>query len=205
MRLCLMQLGGSGLTTYLPNELSTTDHVLAGLRLSAVRAFFNKHGSLGLQIIAPDGVSVLKRGDAADLPDFMAWSWLPVLSGRARDLALELGCRPADFFPCVIDIEPASSFFIHVPEALNDVIDFERSTFDVEPTERSPVPFGLNQLAIKPGVRSKHLQPCWRPMMASPDHMASELIAREDFVEAWTARGFTGASFRCIAECESEH
>lgn len=204
MKLFSMVPGEDSATLYLPNEDIIMEHVVAGLRLGAVRSFFDKHAPLRFQAIRPDGISVLNHLDQVTLPDLMAWSWLPVLSTRARDLALQMGCELSDFFACRIDIYSAPDVFVHVPKVLDDVVDFARSTFEVESTKEAPVPFGLNQLIIKPGVWARNLKPCWRPMMAHPDHMAGELMVREDFACAWKTSNFTGAAFRLMAEYDFE-
>lgn len=172
----------------------------AGISTVAMRRAL--HGGNGkaprFQLTDADGAHILEQRPA--MPDLLAWSWVPIVSARARHLMLELGSAADDFLPCRFAIAAADSYFLHLPLHAEDIVDVARSSFLLTLPADPPLPFHLQSLALRQPPTSA----CFRARVPGHAQLFGELFVNDAFRDAWRQQQLRGAAFRLLTPASNE-
>lgn len=144
------------------------------------------------QLVEPDGVTIALSRQA--IPDLLFWSWVPIMSDRARGLFVEMGCEVDEFWPCDFESNPGEDFFMHLPQRSIDAVDMVRSTFLATIPVSTPIPHHILSLVLIDGAAL--LPSCFRAPMPGYDQVLGDLFVSEELKVAWERNGLTGAKFR---------
>lgn len=147
------------------------------------------------QLVASDGKTVLL--EQVELPDLLFWSWVPIFSGRAKEMACSLGCDFGDWIECGFLSNLDRKFFLHLPTENYDIMDLKQSVFRMFIPANPDVPHGIKSLVLK--TPSQLLPPCFRAAVPGNSQSFSEFLVRQDFHDLWMNLNFSGANFRQVA------
>lgn len=130
-----------------------------------------------------------------DIPDILLWSWIHIFSERALDLLIQMGAAKDDFVECTLGHESKPGF-MHIPKLSYDVLDFDKSQFQVKiPTDPAFYHY-LVKAAWSTDLQAYSLPPAFRVPVPKTEQVLGELLVRGDFRDAWSANAFSGADFR---------
>lgn len=194
----LFALEPSGeLGLYLCREELIRELNAKGISVATARAVFEA-------TFGPVGPSFTLIGKGELLPelsissdDLLVWGWMPVFSGRARELLLGLGVGADDFVPCTVGPERRH---LHLPRECLDVVDFERSKFGffVPMSATENLPFRIESLVLKDIDSIDQMPSLFRPASRLGQDF-SELVATAGFRAAWERAGLSSARFRHLS------
>ena len=135
--------------------------------------------------------------------DVLFWSWVPILSLRAKELFISLGCSEDDFIACTVGRDEVCC--AHLPRQGEDVFDFSKSSFSMLIPMTPPLPFGIMEAVMK-SDRNDVPSPCiFRSKIPRHGQVLSELFVCNDVLNGWKDKGMSGAVFRqvCGRPCKT--
>jgi hypothetical protein len=172
--------------------LSDAVHRL-GLSPRAAREVLHAAGYAPLlQLLEPN--SEAPASPHLSAPDCVFCSWVPVFSAAARDLFLRFGSTVEDFVPCRFVSRPAAPHFLHLPLDAPPVVDVDQSEFLMMIPADPPIPFHMTKLVLSGEPRAG----CFRASIPGHQQVFPELMASQEFKDAWGEAGLSGAEFRCL-------
>jgi len=185
----------SAFDVYLPDKRLLSESHRDGVNPITVRKILweNTRQFPEFQLIADDGDSLLAERQI--LSDLLFWSWVPIVSERARRLLVSMGCGEDSFIACKISTNPDEKFCLHLPQESYDVVDVERSRFLMTIPGDPPIPFRILSLALK-ATPNQGLPACFRATIPGHNQVFGELIVNNDLKKVWEEQELEGAQFR---------
>lgn len=182
---------------FLPDEELMTESHIKGIDPVHVRKILceaARNKPIEFQLVGRDGIPL--REPPQSPGDVVFWSWVPIFSGRSRELAVELGCAAEEFLQCWFSSNPGEVYFAHLPSVSYDVVDVKRSVFLITIPGNPPIPHHVKRLVMRSS--HVHLPPCFRASVPQHTQVFGELFVSDIFVRRWRSSGMKGADFRSI-------
>jgi hypothetical protein len=127
------------------------------------------------------------------ITDFMVWGWIPVFSTRGMHIASEAGCAKDEFVPCTIGRDHLDGY-MHLPAKSYDVIDIEKSIFQIIIQNDPPMYLHPTELTLTADLET--LPSCFRVPHPKTAQVIGDLFVTTAFLDKWKAAGLSGAKFR---------
>jgi hypothetical protein len=193
-----MQTAEGTLGVFLPDRAVSNATHRDGINPDTVRKVLIDAGAseAKFQLVAKYGEILVRYQE--DVRDLLFWSWIPIFSGKGRDLAISHGGDAEDFWPCRFESNPKDLFHLHLPKRAYDVVDIPRSKFLMFIPNKPPIPFHIQHLALRDEIIP--VPPCFRYLVPGNEQMSGDLLVTDDFKKAWQAYGLSGADFRNVSQ-----
>jgi hypothetical protein len=181
---------------YVPDEELSMAMVRGGINPVAVRDVLgSRENSVDMQLA--NRTAVIPENERQQVPDLVVWGWIPILSDRARSMAIRLGSEADEFWPCRFRTNPDERFFFHLPKNTVDIVDVEKSTFKLTLPLDPPIPMFIDTLVTR--AMPDSVPPCFRARIPRTTQVFSELFVQSDFKVGWDQMGLRGAEFRQLS------
>ncbi|MDR7335517.1 hypothetical protein [Roseateles asaccharophilus] len=146
------------------------------------------------ELVAPDGLSLHQA--AVPVGDWLQYSWFPIVSQRAFDLLVKLGCSEDEFIDVRVRVLGDEPFKAHLPLKSYDVLDWStlvaRHSIPLQP----PIPFYIESVSSVAGVALA--PPCFRVQARGHLQVLGEVFAQEHLRAAWQVGQFEGVVLRSL-------
>lgn len=181
---------------FLEKDYLLAELIRDGLNPETVRSVLRSDADGGLYFKVLIDDQEMNSETLHDLPDFMIWAWVPVMSQRVMELALEGGGEINDFLPCQLSGFDSKKFYLHLPKTIYDILDFSCSTFEINIPINPPL---LQRLLVAKFSESpENLPSVFRLLSRNNGQVLDDLLVDDEFKSKWEARGLAGGQFREI-------